>query len=93
LKHLLFGVTQSKNVTTDATIVAVVVALIASVVKHTAKVLANATAKVVEKIRPSAVLCLRLAAFFTNPAHGAYLREEELTEQLIPGTIVGDCHF
>jgi hypothetical protein len=91
LKHLLFRVTQSKNVTTDATIVAVVVALIASVVKHTAKVLAYATAKVVEKICPSAILCL--AASFINPVHGAYLREEELTQQLIPGTIVADCHF
>ena len=34
-----------------------------------------------------------IAAFFTNPAHGAYLRKEDLTEQLIPVTIVGDCHF
>jgi hypothetical protein len=81
LKHLLFRITQSKSVTTDATIVAFVVALIASVVNHTAKILANATAKVVEKICPSAVLCLRLAALFTNPAHGAYLQEVARTNR------------
>jgi hypothetical protein len=69
----------------------IIVPFLASIVIHAAEVFTNTTAKVIEEIHPSAVFCLRLATFLTSPALWAYLREEELEDQLIPGTIVGDC--